>query len=80
MLEKLRKCLAVAPFGNVIQKLSKQLSLGVFAGFPADYIYHSGGNHNKVSLRLGCGYLNYAEYAVADQPSRPVSSGTDSYG
>ena len=54
MLEELRKRLTVAPFSNVIKKLGKQLSLRVFAGLPADSICHSGDNHHKIDLRLGC--------------------------
>ncbi len=80
MLEQLRKCVAVAPFSHVIQKLSKQLSLRVFAGLPADSICHSGGNHYQFDLRLGCGPFLYAERTVADQPSRPVISRTNSNG
>jgi hypothetical protein len=80
MFEQLRECVAVAPFGNVVQKLGKQLSLWVLAGLPADSICHSGGNHYKFDLKLGCGYILYAARTVADQPSRPVISRMNSSG
>ena len=50
MLEELRECVAIAPLGDVVQKLSKQLSLRVFAGLPADSICHSGGNQHKLTF------------------------------
>ncbi len=80
MLEQLRKCVAIAPFGNVVQKLSKQLSLRVLAGLPADSICHSGGNHYKFDLKLGCDYFMYVARTSVDQPSRPVISRANSNG